>query len=74
MSCYDLPTGYGAFDQESIPEEPTCPKCLELESECQCDEYDQIEEDELAKELAEAKFNNLKPIRIRVRKMKKVII
>lgn len=74
MSYYDLPTGYGAFDQEEETEEPTCERCLELESECQCDYYDQIEEVKLAHERAEAKFNNLKPIQIRVRKMKKVII
>lgn len=37
------PTGYGAFDNQDEPEEQLCPKCGELDEECECAYYDQIE-------------------------------
>lgn len=58
---------------EDKPEEPTCKKCLEIESECQCDYYDRIEEVELAQERAEIAMSQLRPIEIEVRKMKVTI-
>lgn len=44
LPSYDPPfDDNGAFSQDK-PEENKCPKCLELESECRCAEFD-AEED-----------------------------
>jgi hypothetical protein len=34
-------------DSDPDPEEKICKKCLEIESECQCAYYDQLEAEEL---------------------------
>lgn len=67
----------GIYDQDNEPdeiEEPICKRCLEIESECQCDYYDRIEKIELSRERAESAMNRLQKIEIEVRKMKKVTI
>lgn len=67
----------GIYDQDNEPdkiEEPICKRCLEIESECQCPYYDQIEEVELSRERAEIAMSQLMPIEIEIRQMKKVII
>lgn len=64
----------GIYDQDNEPdviEEPICKKCLEIESECECPYYDQIEEVELAHERAELAMARLRPIDIEVRELSK---
>lgn len=66
----------GIYNQDNEPdiiEEPICKKCLEIESECECSYYDQIEEIELSRERAESAMNRLRPIEIEVREMKVTI-
>jgi hypothetical protein len=44
----DIPEGYGAFSgNQDHPEEKTCKKCLEVDSECNCAYYDELEAEEL---------------------------
>jgi hypothetical protein len=48
---YEIESFYQGMTEDSNgepePEEKTCKKCLELESECQCDYYDGLENNEL---------------------------
>lgn len=69
---------------EPEPEEPTCPKCLEILEECQCAYYDKLEAAELANpsdvlkymgqqvELSMAKdaMSRLHPVSMEIKRMK----
>lgn len=37
------PPSDSAFDEEEMYLDKICPRCLELESECQCTYYDELE-------------------------------
>lgn len=75
-SLFEIESFYSGFTEpdrsgEDMPEEPICKKCGEIESECQCPYYDQIEEVELSRERAEIAMSQLRPIEIEVRELSK---
>ena len=51
---YDTPEGEGAFDYaQNHREEELCKRCLEPESECQCDGFDEEEKEDIFKTLGD---------------------
>lgn len=72
---YDIESFYQGFEErfssEDMPEEKTCARCLEIESECLCHLYDKIEEVELSRERAEDAMSRLKPVSMEIMSLHK---